>query len=401
MQTDQANTTDKHARWVPSPASIIQDAMWTHAKIETKQAQHDKHAGDFTKGLNRPRHELRKKRTWIWHSKITGWTCQPFFKWHAYMPLTVDKQQLPKAASLHCPAMPHIDVWFIASVQSTCHSASRSRLARPRKWAHTPSTAECVLIPRFMDHVGLDIDEPLWPSTFTALCITIGSIRLVPFERLTVPRFGASTRLLLGAWPPTIKQIVLHPGLWRHCPNQGWARWTPTSPTATALESQKSTPHGHSPRPTAPIYIRTWQHQMTTMKQPFQCNLQPEIQEPQRTTHTGTSTRCKTHSRNNYSRIKTTAAATAAQTRYLSSPAAATLHRKTQGFVLRLPPQHKADATSCSHSNAISHHSFRKRIELRTQEQALVTKHIGGTIRAWNDRSCTRRGTFHRRLQPL
>ena len=34
----------------------------------------------------------------------------------------------------------------------------------------------------------------------------------------------------------------------------------------------------------------------------------------------------------------TTAAATAAQTRYLSSPAAATLHGKTQGFVLRLPP---------------------------------------------------------------
>ena len=37
---------------------------------------------------------------------------------------------------------------------------------------------------------------------------------------------------------------------------------------------------------------------MTTMKQPFQCNLQPEIQEPHRTTHTGTTTRCKTHRRN-------------------------------------------------------------------------------------------------------
>ena len=40
-----------------------------------------------------------------------------------------------------------------------------------------------------------------------------------------------------------------------------------------------------------------------------------------------------------------TAAAPAAQTRYLSSSAAATLHRKTQGFVLRLPPQNKANAT--------------------------------------------------------
>ena len=41
-------------------------------------------------------------------------------------------------------------------------------------------------------------------------------------------------------------------------------------------------------------YLRTWQHQMTTMKQPFQCNLQPEIQEPHRTTHIDTTTRCKT-----------------------------------------------------------------------------------------------------------
>ena len=31
----------------------------------------------------------------------------------------------------------------------------------------------------------------------------------------------------------------------------------------------------------------------------FQCNLQPEIQEPHRTTHTGTTTSCKTHRRNN------------------------------------------------------------------------------------------------------
>ena len=35
------------------------------------------------------------------------------------------------------------------------------------------------------------------------------------------------------------------------------------------------------------------------MKQPFQCNLQPEIQEPHGTTHTWTSTGCKTHRRNN------------------------------------------------------------------------------------------------------
>ena len=47
-----------------------------------------------------------------------------------------------------------------------------------------------------------------------------------------------------------------------------------------------------------PARIYTWQHQMTTIMQPFQCDLQPQIQETQRTTHTGTTTRCRTQSRN-------------------------------------------------------------------------------------------------------
>ena len=44
-----------------------------------------------------------------------------------------------------------------------------------------------------------------------------------------------------------------------------------------------------------------------------------------------------------------------------------------------------------SHSNAICNQRFKKRIELRTQTQPLVAKHVGGTIRAQNDRSRTRR----------
>ena len=44
-----------------------------------------------------------------------------------------------------------------------------------------------------------------------------------------------------------------------------------------------------------------------------------------------------------------------------------------------------------SHSNAICNQRFKNRIELRTQEQPLVAKHIGGTIRAWNDPSRNRR----------
>ena len=46
---------------------------------------------------------------------------------------------------------------------------------------------------------------------------------------------------------------------------------------------------------------------------------------------------------------------------------------------------------SSSHSNAICNQRFKNRIERHTQTQPLVAKHIGGTIRAWNDRSRTRR----------
>ena len=81
-----------------------------------------------------------------------------------------------------------------------------------------------------------------------------------------------------------------------------------------------------------------------TLTQPFQCNLQPKIQEPYRTTRTDTTTRCKTHRRNQFAH-ETTPAAPVAQTRYLSSSAAATLYGKTQGFVLRLPPHKIAHAT--------------------------------------------------------
>ena len=101
-------------------------------------------------------------------------------------------------------------------------------------------------------------------------------------------------------------------------------------------------------------YLRTWQHQITTMKQPFQCNLQPEIQEPHRTTHTDTTTRCKTHEEQ--FGHKATAAAPIAQTRYLSSSAAATLHGKTQGLVLRLPPQNIAHATFMQPLQCVSQH---------------------------------------------
>ena len=46
--------------------------------------------------------------------------------------------------------------------------------------------------------------------------------------------------------------------------------------------------------------LRTWQHQMTTIMQPFHCDLQPQGQDTHRTTHTGTTTRCRTQRRNTF-----------------------------------------------------------------------------------------------------
>ena len=89
--------------------------------------------------------------------------------------------------------------------------------------------------------------------------------------------------------------------------------------------------------------------------QPFQCDLQPEIQETHRTTHTGTTTRCRTQRRNQFAH-ETAAAAPVAHTRYLSSPATATLHGKTQGFVLRLPPQSQPHATFMQPLQCVSQH---------------------------------------------
>ena len=181
------------------------------------------------------------------------------------------------------------------------------------------------------------------------------------------------------------------------------------------------------------MHLRTWQHQITTIMQPFQCDLQPQIQETHRTTHTGTTTGCRTQRRNrlNSKRSKPHLPHTRGT---FHPPADATLHEKIQGFVLRLPPQKKAHATfmqplqcvlqhgwpaciyahgntrwqqSCSHSNAICSHRFKKRIELRTQEQPLVAEHRGGTDWTRNDPNISKphpphtRGTFHRRLKPL
>ena len=119
---------------------------------------------------------------------------------------------------------------------------------------------------------------------------------------------------------------------------------------------------------------------------------------------TNTTTRCRTQRRNQFAH-ETTPAAPAAHTRYLSSSAAATLHGKTQGFVLRLPPHKIAHATltqpfQCDPQPEIqeTHRTIRR------QTRPLVAEHRGGTnsrMKRPQPHPPHTRGTLHRRLQPL
>ena len=77
-----------------------------------------------------------------------------------------------------------------------------------------------------------------------------------------------------------------------HGKTQGFVPRLP--PPATFMQPLQCVSQHHVADP-----LCTWQHQMTTIMQPFQCDLPPQLQETHRTTHTGTTTRCKTHRRNN------------------------------------------------------------------------------------------------------
>ena len=94
------------------------------------------------------------------------------------------------------------------------------------------------------------------------------------------------------------------------------------------------------------MHLRTWQHHMTTIMQPFRCDLQLQIQETNRTTHAGTTTRCRTRRRNRL---------TSKRSKPHPPHTGGTFHRRLQplyteeykvscsGF--RPPPQNKAHAT--------------------------------------------------------
>ena len=94
------------------------------------------------------------------------------------------------------------------------------------------------------------------------------------------------------------------------------------------------------------MYLHTWQHQMTTIMQPLQCDLQPQIQETHRTTHIDTTTCCRTQRRNEPIRDRNDRSR---NRRTHEVPLIAGCNhftrKNTEGFVLRLPPRNKAHAT--------------------------------------------------------
>ena len=142
---------------------------------------------------------------------------------------------------------------------------------------------------------------------------------------------------------------------------------------------------------------------MTTIKQPFQCNLPPQLQETHRTTHHRNNHSLQKHvairDRNDRSRTRRT---------HEVPFIVACSHFTRKNTRFRAPassPKHSPCNIHAAITMRFAAHSCKKRMELRTQEQPLFAKHIGGTIRDRNDRPphtpSHTRGTFHRRLQPF
>ena len=84
-----------------------------------------------------------------------------------------------------------------------------------------------------------------------------------------------------------LKGKLLAPKLRKSADKSLLQPWCSHSNTICDLQLQKT------------IVLRMQPLHQATLTQPFQCDLPPQLQETHRTTHTGTTTRCKTHRRNN------------------------------------------------------------------------------------------------------
>ena len=166
------------------------------------------------------------------------------------------------------------------------------------------------------------------------------------------------------------------------------------------------------------ISRRTWQHKTTMIMQPLHCDLQPESQETHRTTHTWTTTHCRTQRRNQSRPVRPQPHPPHTRGTFHRRPeplytekhkvscpgfppkrspchihAAITLRFATSGSKPASLDAHgnTKQQWSCSHYTAICNQRVKKRIELRTHEQPLIAEHRGGTNRARFDPSRTRR----------
>ena len=125
-----------------------------------------------------------------------------------------------------------------------------------------------------------------------------------------------------------------------------------------------------------------------TIMQPFQCDLQAQLQDTHRTTHTGTKILAKpiggtNRVRNDRSRNR--------RTDEVSSSPAATSHVKTRGFVLRLPPHNIAHATFMQPFQCDLQPQLQETHRTTHTGTKILAKHIGGTNRVRNDRTRNRR----------
>ena len=132
--------------------------------------------------------------------------------------------------------------------------------------------------------------------------------------------------------------------------------------------------------------------------QPFQCDLQQQLQEPHRTTKTGTTNRCKYIGGTIRAWNDPICTRRTDEVPFFASCS----HFTRKNTRLRTPassPKHYLCNIHAAITMRSCNRRFKNPIELRTQEQPLVTKKIGGTIKGPQPQH--RGGTFIRRLQPL
>ena len=151
--------------------------------------------------------------------------------------------------------------------------------------------------------------------------------------------------------------------------------------------------------------LRTWQQNMTTVIQPFQCDLQRGIPQSHRNTHTGRHAKCRTPRENqkhqnertrncpgflrntspmqhscshHYNAFRSTTYTSMqplqcdSHLRVAEPPAAATLHWKTHGFVPRLPPENTPHATWMQPLQCVLQHHVSNPMSQQTWQQNMT-----------------------------